>query len=971
MRSNFIYLLVVAIFYFTITAYAQLDSVNYQGPAQGTVSGGALVNTSNFSNPGKNDNHFIPPNTELPDIGSGFLDFGNVQLPEYHYSTDLNTEKKESGSNQQTVLLNSWDANDMTNSWPPDPDLAAGPNHIITTVNSEFTIWDKEGNLIQTIDADAWCTEVLSSPGAFDPQIIYDFYENRWFMLWDTKSSSTNSSYVISYSDDSDPIGIWYSYAINANMNGNTPTNTWADYPKVGFDDEAIYITSNQFLNSGGGFSFAKIRVISKAELYASNGGILTWQDIWNIRTPGGGALVFNIQPTVSFTSNDRGYFIWSGGNGANYYSLFKMNNPGTNPWLRGQTIPVQYYYRAPDANQLGGNTPLEAFNGSQMNTKMVVRDGLLYAVHPIRSTVNTNYSSLKYFIIDLNTVTITEQAEFGAVGYFYLCPILTVDKDHNIAITYSRSGDNEYAGGYYSTKYNGDPPGLNSSETLSEGRGNYVRTEQRNRWGDYHGIFLDPSNEYDVWMLPEYVAATNIWGTYLGQIRMVPYTGAHIFTQSSVIDFDEVEIGTGATQETITISNYGEDDLVINSISSTAGPFTLLTNLSYPVTLSTYDSLDIEIEFNPTTPAIYSELMAFDDNDPNFDGLTLNGTGFTINEAYTGVLYSSTGAIENGKVLTVDLANGAGTELGISNFEELNSLTISPVSNVMYGISTNTNTTELVRVNAMGGDAFTEYTLDIGNMSAIAFNSAGVLYASELGGDIYTIDLSTGDYSSVTSVNGISSVLAMTIDQMTDEVWVSPNVVIGTKDKVYTLDLATGDVTLVGQTGFGKVTNDMAIDEQGNLYGIVGGPGEEGELIQIDRTDGTGTLVGNIGYQNVVGLAYSINGDPNSVKGTGAGIPESYSLSQNYPNPFNPETRIKFSLPVSSKVTVRVYNLLGEVIRTLVNNEYEAGDHNILWNGRDEKGKGVSSGIYFYKIKANGTNGSEYSDIKKMILMK
>ena len=304
-------------------------------------------------------------------------------------------------------------------------------------------------------------------------------------------------------------------------------------------------------------------------------------------------------------------------------------------------------------------------------------------------------------------------------------------------------------------------------------------------------------------------------------------------------------------------------------------------------------------------------------------------------------------------------------------NYEELKSLTISPVSNVLYGISTSSTQTELVRVNAMGGDAFTEYTLDIGNMSAIAFNSTGVLYASEIGGDIYTIDLSTGDYSYVTTANGITSVLSMTIDQMTDEVWVVPNVVIGAKDKIYTLDLITGDVTLVGQTGFGKVTNDMAIDENGVLYGLVGGPGDEGQLIEINRTDGTGTLVGNIGYQNVVGIAYSINGDPNSVNGTGIGIPEEYSLSQNYPNPFNPETRIKFTLPVSSKVRLTVYNLLGEVIRTLANNEYEAGEHNVVWNGRDERGRGVSSGIYLYKIKANGTDGKEYSEIKKMILMK
>jgi flagellar hook assembly protein FlgD len=93
--------------------------------------------------------------------------------------------------------------------------------------------------------------------------------------------------------------------------------------------------------------------------------------------------------------------------------------------------------------------------------------------------------------------------------------------------------------------------------------------------------------------------------------------------------------------------------------------------------------------------------------------------------------------------------------------------------------------------------------------------------------------------------------------------------------------------------------------------------------------------------------------------------------LSQNYPNPFNPETSIEFNLPINSNVTITVYNLLGQIVRTLVDNDFSSGYHSAIWNGIDETGKGVSSGIYFYKMKANGMNGQEYSNIKKMILLK
>jgi len=377
-----------------------------------------------------------------------------------------------------------------------------------------------------------------------------------------------------------------------------------------------------------------------------------------------------------------------------------------------------------------------------------------------------------------------------------------------------------------------------------------------------------------------------------------------------------------------------------------------------------------LEIEFDPSSPAIYSELMAFDDNDPNFDGLILNGTGFEINPAFTGILYSSTGPTENGIVLNVNMNNGVGTELGPSNFAELNSLTIDPVTNVLYGISPAGTKTELVRVNATGGDGFTQYSLDLGTMAGIAFDASGILYGATRAGVIYTIDLSDGSLSQVTTAS--IQLTAITFNPQTNEMWAVPRVIIGVKDKIYTIDLTTGDGTLVGQTGFGLLTNDLAFDENGTMYGVIGGATENGQLITINTTDGSGTLVGDIGFQNVVGLAYSINGDPNSIESSNeTKIPNEYSLSQNYPNPFNPSTSIKFSVPVNANVTLTIYNLLGQVVTTLVNEEVSAGHYSTVWNGADDNGYQVSSGVYLYEMKANGNNGKAYSQIKKMVFLK
>ena len=98
--------------------------------------------------------------------------------------------------------------------------------------------------------------------------------------------------------------------------------------------------------------------------------------------------------------------------------------------------------------------------------------------------------------------------------------------------------------------------------------------------------------------------------------------------------------------------------------------------------------------------------------------------------------------------------------------------------------------------------------------------------------------------------------------------------------------------------------------------------------------------------------------------------IPTNYALRQNYPNPFNPETMIAFDLPEQAKVTLQVYNLMGQSIKTLVNDKKVAGKHQILWDGTDDKGMAVASGLYFYSIKAVGEN-KNFSQKMKMMLVR
>lgn len=94
--------------------------------------------------------------------------------------------------------------------------------------------------------------------------------------------------------------------------------------------------------------------------------------------------------------------------------------------------------------------------------------------------------------------------------------------------------------------------------------------------------------------------------------------------------------------------------------------------------------------------------------------------------------------------------------------------------------------------------------------------------------------------------------------------------------------------------------------------------------------------------------------------------VPERFTLFQNYPNPFNPETNISFSLPEESEVNLKIYNLKGQLIKVLANSKLKAGVHFFTWDGRDESGKDLPSGIYFYRLIAG-----EYSEAKKMVRIK
>ncbi|HCV25607.1 MAG TPA: hypothetical protein DGN59_19290 [Candidatus Latescibacteria bacterium] len=88
--------------------------------------------------------------------------------------------------------------------------------------------------------------------------------------------------------------------------------------------------------------------------------------------------------------------------------------------------------------------------------------------------------------------------------------------------------------------------------------------------------------------------------------------------------------------------------------------------------------------------------------------------------------------------------------------------------------------------------------------------------------------------------------------------------------------------------------------------------------------------------------------------------------MHQNYPNPFNPSTEIRFEIPTARDVQLRIYNQLGQTVRTLVDNRMKAGTYALEWDGQDQMGRSVASGVYFYNLEAG-----DFNQIRKMTLVK
>jgi agmatine/peptidylarginine deiminase len=272
-------------------------------------------------------------------------------------------------------------------------------------------------------------------------------------------------------------------------------------------------------------------------------------------------------------------------------------------------------------------------------------------------------------------------------------------------------------------------------------------------------------------------------------------------------------------------------------------------------------------------------------------------------------------------------------------------------------------------------------YKINEGNFEPIIMNSAGDnIYTAEIPGQLQDTVVSYYIYAADHSGKNANHPYIGQFDPHEFTVISSPipaELVVNPTSISLQMEVDETDIVLLVLSNIGGLPLSFTLSEEmewlsaNHQSGIVNG-GESFAIILTINT--TGLIAGDYSGEIIINDDREETIIPVSLTVTGTGAPlQPSSCTEflgNYPNPFNPTTTIRFTLANQSQVNLSIYNLRGQKVRSLINEQRTAGFHQVIWDGTDDNGLNVSSGVYFSVFDVHD-DGSDYTSVKKVIMLK
>jgi hypothetical protein len=400
---------------------------------------------------------------------------------------------------------------------PANPSIAVGPDRVVAVVNRSITMYTKLGQKVYETTLRSFFRTLPDSEvvSILNAKVMYDSYNQHFLVVMEALQPTTKKSwFFFAASKTSNPRGDWAFWKLNMSLNGGAATPFFGDYPGIGLDSQAIYLTANMF-NWDFRFQYAKIRVLKKSEVYKF--GKVTWHDFFNL-TDAAGVKAVSIQPVQSFGATTSEFLVSANPAGGDKLTLWTITNstqPGIS--LAKTAISVNAYLPPSPAAQKGG--PLKIATGDATPGNAVFRDGFIYTAHTVARTSGTStVSSIRFYQINTNG-TVAQQVTYGAgLTYFYF-PAVMVDSRGNVVIAFNGSSGGLFVGTLFTgRKVNAPKNTLEPSAVLQAGLSYYhLTTRTVQWWGEYNGIALDYDDS--IWFIGASAKKPDEWTTRIGKV--------------------------------------------------------------------------------------------------------------------------------------------------------------------------------------------------------------------------------------------------------------------------------------------------------------------------------------------------------------------------------------------------------------------------------------------------------------------